>query len=202
MPFPPPCIVRGRTSSSLLLSFGHPPSPSPLLISLLVSPILVSLILVFSSSRLPPPRVLVAPPCPPSSSPSFLFWDPHAAALQFSFRDTTRCCRPFAHVVVSPCECVCGLVHGCVGWCLGTRLQPASIVHTFSFTLRAPSTPLAPSMPLPSSVSSATASDPPLSNSTSLFPYRDPSRLHAVVFLAHQVPPLSRSTSGVNQAWV
>jgi len=56
-------------------------------------------------------------------------------------------------------------------------LQPASTVHDFSFTLPAPSTPLAPSSfvgLLRSLVLSATQSDRPTSNATSLYPYHDP----------------------------
>jgi hypothetical protein len=60
------------------------------------------------------------------------------------------------HLVISQYWCMCGLVHGCMGWCTGMTLQPASTVHTFSFTLHTP-TPLTP----------------PLSNATSLFPYHN-----------------------------
>jgi len=60
---------------------------------------------------------------------------------------------------------------------IASTLQPASTVHNFSFTLPAPSTPLAPSSSvglLRSSVLSATQSDRPTSNATSLYPYHDP----------------------------
>ncbi|KAI0275070.1 hypothetical protein BC834DRAFT_815136 [Gloeopeniophorella convolvens] len=60
---------------------------------------------------------------------------------------------------------------------IASTLQPASTVHTFSFTLPAPYTPLAPSPSmglLRSSVLSTTTSDRPMSNVTSLFPYHDP----------------------------
>ncbi|KAI0047828.1 hypothetical protein FA95DRAFT_1540779 [Auriscalpium vulgare] len=61
---------------------------------------------------------------------------------------------------------------------IASTLQPASTVHTFSFALPAPSTPLAPSASglLRSSVLSTGtgASERPLSNATSLFPYQDP----------------------------
>ncbi|KAF8274091.1 hypothetical protein EI94DRAFT_1768939 [Lactarius quietus] len=63
---------------------------------------------------------------------------------------------------------------------IASTLQPASTVHTFSFTLPAPSTPLAPSSSmglLRSSVLSATPSDRPTSNATSLFPARSTSFL-------------------------
>ncbi|KAI0321341.1 AEX-3 domain-containing protein [Amylostereum chailletii] len=63
---------------------------------------------------------------------------------------------------------------------IASTLQPASTVHTFSFNLPAPSTPLAPSASntlLRASVVSATTSisDRPQSGvTTSLFPYNDP----------------------------
>ena len=60
---------------------------------------------------------------------------------------------------------------------IASTLQPASTVHTFSFTLPAPSTPLAPSSTtalLRTSVLSSAPSDRPVSNVTSLFPYHDP----------------------------
>ncbi|KAI0285313.1 hypothetical protein BGY98DRAFT_1092930 [Russula aff. rugulosa BPL654] len=60
---------------------------------------------------------------------------------------------------------------------IASTLQPASTVHTFSFTLPAPSTPLAPSSSMGfmrSSVLSSAPSDRPTSNGTSLFPYHDP----------------------------
>ncbi|KAI0308207.1 hypothetical protein B0F90DRAFT_1621067 [Multifurca ochricompacta] len=89
---------------------------------------------------------------------------------------------------------------------IASTLQPASTVHTFSFTLPAPYTPLAPSPSiglLRSSVLSATPSDRPISNVTSLFPYHDPFS-HArpsSSFLGPPgfFPPGSGSTPGVDQ---
>ncbi|KAI0296199.1 hypothetical protein BC826DRAFT_908484 [Russula brevipes] len=89
---------------------------------------------------------------------------------------------------------------------IASTLQPASTVHTFSFTLPAPSTPLAPSSSmglLRTSVLSATASDRPTSNVTSLFPYGDPFS-HArpsSTFLGPPglFPPSSSSAPGVDQ---
>ena len=88
---------------------------------------------------------------------------------------------------------------------IASTLQPASTVHTFSFTLPAPSTPLAPSSMglLRSSVLSGTPSDRPVSNITSLFPYHDPfspARLSSL-FLGPPglFPPSSTSNPGVGQ---
>jgi nicotinamide N-methyltransferase len=89
---------------------------------------------------------------------------------------------------------------------IASTLQPASTVNTFSFTLPAPSTPLAPSSSmglLRTSVLSATASDRPTSNVTSLFPYGDPFS-HArpsSTFLGPPglFPPSSSSAPGVDQ---
>ncbi|KAI0003680.1 hypothetical protein BJV74DRAFT_881520 [Russula compacta] len=88
---------------------------------------------------------------------------------------------------------------------IASTLQPASTVHTFSFTLPAPSTPLAPSSSmglLRSSVLSGTTSDRPVSNVTSLFPYHDPFS-HARPSSSFLGPPglflPSSSTPGVDQ---
>lgn len=88
---------------------------------------------------------------------------------------------------------------------IASTLQPASTVHTFSFTLPAPSTPLAPSSSvglLRTSVLSASPSDRPLSNATSLFPYHDPFS-HARPSSSFLGPPglfpPSSSTSRVDQ---
>ncbi|KAI9460585.1 DENN domain-containing protein [Lactarius psammicola] len=89
---------------------------------------------------------------------------------------------------------------------IASTLQPASTVHTFSFTLPAPSTPLAPSSSmglLRSSVLSATTSDRPTSNATSLFPYHDgfsqapPST--SFLGLPSVFPPGQGSTAHVDQ---
>ncbi|KAH9065743.1 DENN domain-containing protein [Lactarius vividus] len=92
---------------------------------------------------------------------------------------------------------------------IASTLQPASTVHTFSFTLPAPSTPLAPSSSmglLRTSVLSASPSDRPTSNATSLFPYHDgfsqapPSS--SFLGLPNLFPPGHGSTTGVDQLGV
>ncbi|KAH9081650.1 hypothetical protein EDB83DRAFT_2512508 [Lactarius deliciosus] len=89
---------------------------------------------------------------------------------------------------------------------IASTLQPASTVHTFSFTLPAPSTPLAPSSSmglLRTSVLSASPSDRPTSNATSLFPYHDgfSQAPHSSSFLGlpNLFPPGHGSTTGVDQ---
>ncbi|KAH9004017.1 hypothetical protein EDB86DRAFT_2886260 [Lactarius hatsudake] len=89
---------------------------------------------------------------------------------------------------------------------IASTLQPASTVHTFSFTLPAPSTPLAPSSSmglLRTSVLSASPSDRPTSNATSLFPYHDgfSQTPHSSSFLGlpNLFPPGHGSTTGVDQ---
>jgi EEF1A N-terminal glycine/lysine methyltransferase len=79
-------------------------------------------------------------------------------------------------------------------------------VHTFSFTLPAPYTPLAPSSSngfLRSSVLSSAPSDRPVSNTTSLFPYNDPFShpRPSTSFLGPPgiFPPSSNSTPAVDR---
>ena len=185
----PPHACSGTHIIIAPLSFRPPHSSSPpLLVSR--SPLLVSLLLIF----LP----LVSPLLTPGRTHHYLpiLVQGRGTSLP-SFR------APHEHHV-SPCGCACGLVYGCLGWWSGMILQPASTIHTFSFTLPAP-TPLAPSSSmgvLRPSVLSATTSDRTLSNVTSLFPYHDPFS-HARPSSSFLGPPglfpPSRSTPAVDQ---
>ena len=153
---------------------------------------------------------LVSPPLLSSLSPPFSSALGHDMPRPSHSRSGTRhvAAVPFAphiNIVVLQCGCACGFVRLCmVGVWVRHFSQLQLSIPSHSHFL-APSTPLAPSSSmgiLRSSVLSATTSDRPLSNPTSLFPYHNPF-LHAHLSSSFLGPsglfPPSRSTPAVDQ---